>query len=218
MNTSRRIGRGGDMTDYDAEIKEKSGRLEVLLNDMETTCQRFVDATMVWFPEWYEIETLRVLKSRQDESLKMSEEEMKDLRSEVRALVPDPLLLLKHESWPHRIRSMNPDDFYKAPIWRDFRLIGEGTGPQAYIRSRLNDLGPILKEHDLLNEENVAWDMGFGRPTYVTGIETSEEMRGSLEEYQREYEDMMSLIEAINSLTKEKGSNEIEERWRKLEG
>ncbi len=210
-----------DTSGFDTKIRKLGKREAALRDQMEETCQKFLQVTSEFAIEWFQSRVQQEVTSRPKLAKQLGVKRLRQIKSELKALVPEaPNIVNKHinpeKYWAHRGALPDNSDDHEV-VWR-YRIRGR-RGPdelQGAVRQLLGYAGAILVKHGIANtERRDDWDVdgGGGLPRYKYGYEWSDNMMNVMRRYSELYDEWLKLHQESKKVQRQKDEAEAKDLW-----
>jgi len=174
-----RIDKVIDTSRFDTKIQELEKREAALRDQMEETCQEFLQVTSKFAIEWFQSRVQQEVTSRPKLAKQLGVERLRQIKSELKALVSEaPNIVNKHinskKYWAHRGALPDKSGDHEV-VWR-YSILGR-RGPdelEGAVSQLLGYAGAILVKHRIANtERRVDWHVNGGGGSRDTRTDTS---------------------------------------------
>ncbi len=210
-----------DTSGFDTKIRELEKQEATLRDQMEETCQEFLQVTSEFAIEWFQSRVQQEVTSRPKLAKQLGVERLRQIKSELKALVSEaPNIVNKHinpeKYWAHR--GALPDTNGDYTVAFRYKIQGR-RGPdelEGAVSQLLGYAGAILVKHRIANtERRDDWHVngGGGLPGYTHGYEWSDNMMNVMRRYSELYDEWLKLHQELKEVQRQRGEAEAKDLW-----
>ena len=210
-----------DTSGFDTKIRELEKREAALRDQMEETCQEFLQVTSKFAIEWFQSRVQQEVTSRPGLAKQLGVKRLGQIKSDLKALVSEaPNIVNKHinpeKYWAHRGALPDKSGDHEV-VWR-YSILGRRSPNELEdaVRQLFGYAGAILVKHRIANtERRDDWHVngGGGLPGYTHGYEWSDNMMNVMQHYSKLYGEWLKLHQKSKEVQRQRGEAEAKDLW-----